>query len=500
MNKDDFKNAYSLAGGLGIELGYKTTVSGGLFIQDMMKVKNFDILDWNDVFIPAKVAQFNLSIGYKAVASEVNVNSVAIGNLCNIVGDNVVQLGWVGQKVISMDSLYSRNDVRDMVEITDITLGREFIEKLRPVKYKLSLREEYLDENLPFPHPIAQPTSPDINNFVIELDDGTMVENLEEYNQKLTEYENKLIVYEAYLTQCNSIRDQRLTQYPSLSGVGTPQDRFTFGFVADEVIDAGSDDPDYRPVINMSDSNGYDAQYMAINELVPPLVKATQEIDIDLKDLRGIVIQHGLRLNAIDAKIVTMEEAIAKLKTDIANVAASAGTGGQSIPGIDSAFAKFTVPWAVYAYTGMSNWLDMQGIIDLNFPDVPNYVFNDMGPSDWDPAGSTPFLKWEKGQETNNPDERLMGKLQFKVKAIPGNRVYITTKETNSAIDTEDYIESEFKNGLFLVDVYMYKETSTLNLNQWMAFKVKLEGDMVAYLGLARDSRYRIRLDNLVAN
>lgn len=500
MNKDDFKNASSLAGGLGIELGYKTTVSGGLFIQDMMKVKNFDILDWNDVFIPAKVAQFNLSIGYKAVASEVNVNSVAIGNLCNIVGDNVVQLGWVGQKVISMDSLYSRNDVRDMVEITDITLGREFIEKLRPVKYKLSLREEYLDENLPFPHPIAQPTSPDINNFVIELDDGTMVENLEEYNQKLTEYENKLIVYEAYLTQCNSIRDQRLTQYPSLSGVGTPQDRFTFGFVGDEVIDAGSDDPDYRPVINMSDSNGYDAQYMAINELVPPLVKATQEIDIDLKDLRDIVVQHGLRLNAIDAKIVTMEEAIAKLKTDIADVAASAGTGGQSIPGIDDDFKDFKVPWAVYTYTGMTEWLEMQGIIDLVFPDVPNYAFNDMGPSDWDPTGSTPFLKWEKGQETSDPDERLMGKLQFKVKAIPGNKISITSREDSTASDTIDPIEVEFKAGLFVADVYMYKDDDPFNMNQWMAFKVKLEGDMVAYLGLARDARYRIRLDNLVAN
>lgn len=69
----------------------------------------------------------------------------AIGRNAYVTGNDQGQLGDSGTTVYANKAIAIRSDARDKLDVKDSTLGLDFIMKLRPVEYRLNFREAYHD-------------------------------------------------------------------------------------------------------------------------------------------------------------------------------------------------------------------------------------------------------------------------------------------------------------------------------------------------------------------
>ena len=84
------------------------------------------------------------AIGYNALNAtgmDGFTNITGIGQNSSVTGSNQLQLGNSSTDVYAFNAVQTRSDERDKKDIKDSDLGLEFINKLRPVKYKWNLRD-----------------------------------------------------------------------------------------------------------------------------------------------------------------------------------------------------------------------------------------------------------------------------------------------------------------------------------------------------------------------
>ena len=86
----------------------------------------------------------NTAIGNNSLVNNtINSNCTGLGYNTAVTGSNQVQLGDSATTTYAYGAVQNRSDSRDKTDIRDITLGLEFINRLRPVDAKWDMREDY---------------------------------------------------------------------------------------------------------------------------------------------------------------------------------------------------------------------------------------------------------------------------------------------------------------------------------------------------------------------
>lgn len=88
---------------------------------------------------------FNTAIGKAALYNCTYDWCTGVGAGSEVTGSNQVQLGTTTETTYAYGAIQERSDARDKTDIKDTDLGLEFIEKLRPVKFRWDYREDYED-------------------------------------------------------------------------------------------------------------------------------------------------------------------------------------------------------------------------------------------------------------------------------------------------------------------------------------------------------------------
>ena len=191
----------------------------------------------------------NVIIGhnsYQAIANNYS-NCTIIGSNANCTGNAQVQLGSTISNTYSYANIQNISDARDKADIRNTILGLEFIAQLRPVDYRWNYREDYI-----------VPTG---------------------------EYE---IV--------NGIRIPINETLPN-DGSKT-RTRFHHGFIAQEVKQTmdtmGIDFGGYQ---DHTVKGGQDKLSISYTELIAPMIKAIQELKIEVNMLKAQVetLQHQVQ-------------------------------------------------------------------------------------------------------------------------------------------------------------------------------------------------------------
>lgn len=183
---------------------------------------------------------------YQAIANNYS-NCTIIGSYANCTGNAQVQLGSTISNTYSYANLQNISDARDKADICNTTLGLEFISQLRPVDYRWNYREDY-------------------------------VINTGEYQ---------------------TINGIRIPITETLDNDGSKtRTRFHHGFIAQEVKQVmdtmGIDFGGYQ---DHTINGGQDKLSLSYTELIAPMIKAIQELKIEVNMLKAQVetLQHQVQ-------------------------------------------------------------------------------------------------------------------------------------------------------------------------------------------------------------
>lgn len=88
------------------------------------------------------------ALGYNALNNATIdgfTNITGVGQNSTVSDSNQVQLGNSQATPYAFNALQLRSDRRDKIDIEDVKLGLDFINKLKPVEYRMNIRESYVD-------------------------------------------------------------------------------------------------------------------------------------------------------------------------------------------------------------------------------------------------------------------------------------------------------------------------------------------------------------------
>ena len=91
--------------------------------------------------------QYNTCIGYNSGNGLINYNNTTcVGHAANKAESNAIVLGNgnIANLYCNQTTITTLSDRRDKTEIEDLPLGLDFINKIKPVKFKWNRREEYI--------------------------------------------------------------------------------------------------------------------------------------------------------------------------------------------------------------------------------------------------------------------------------------------------------------------------------------------------------------------
>lgn len=178
---------------------------------------------------------------------------VAIGFESSTGGSQQIQLGGSSTTTYAYGAVQDRSDIRDKSDIQDITLGLDFINLLRPVKYKWDYREDYFNELHPF-----------INRSDFETEDS--------YQEALEKRQS-----DKELFFSNPVKDGSKIR-----------SRYHHGLIAQELKSTlDSLGEDHAAFQDHSIRGGLDVKSIGYAELIPNLIKAIQELSVQNKELKS---------------------------------------------------------------------------------------------------------------------------------------------------------------------------------------------------------------------
>jgi hypothetical protein len=220
------------------------------------------------------------AIGKNAMNDGVGTsNSSAIGFGAVVTGDNQVQLGNSATTTYVFGSVQSRSDIRDKTEIRDTEIGLDFINSLRPVDFKWDMREDYKTNKPDYVERPIEPTPPK------EGDNSN--ESLEKYNSDLEKYNSDLEKFNQFLQESIKWQDQNKLKNITTDG-SKKRNRFHHGLIAQEVKavldEKGIDFGGYQ---DHSIKGGDDVLSIGYEELIAPLIKAVQELSVEVATLKS---------------------------------------------------------------------------------------------------------------------------------------------------------------------------------------------------------------------
>ena len=233
MTTGDNNTFFGKSAGTGVTTGVRNTFIGTDCGDVVTTGSNNTFVGWT-AGIQTNSGGSNTAIGYYSFSDfGAYSNTTCLGNLANVTGSNQVQLGNSSTTTYAYGAVQDRSDARDKADIADTDLGLNFVMALRPRKFRWDMREDYKT-----PRPPAGAPQEEIDAWV----EANSMSNLtHDGTHKRNRFHQGLIA-------------QELKQTMDAMGVD-------FGGYQDHKINGGQD------VLSI----GYE-------ELIPPLIKAIQEL------------------------------------------------------------------------------------------------------------------------------------------------------------------------------------------------------------------------------
>jgi len=194
-------------------------------------------------------ATLNTAVGSNALSTlGTYTNCAGLGANAEVTGDNQIQLGDSATTTYVYGTVQNRSDIRDKADVRDTQLGLAFINSLRPVDYKLDMRDDYKP---PQPETPEDPTDPEYKVALSAWQEACNLSNItHDGSKKRSRYHHGLIAQEV-----KAVLDAQ--------GID-------FGGYQDHKVNGGQD------VLSI----GYD-------ELIAPLIKSIQELTARIAQLEA---------------------------------------------------------------------------------------------------------------------------------------------------------------------------------------------------------------------
>jgi hypothetical protein len=195
----------------------------------------------------------NTFVGANAGQANIADNNITcLGSQSAATGSNQIQLGAGSTTCYTNGAVQNRSDLRDKADVRDTVLGLDFISKLRAVDYKWDMREDYKDE---------APLPLDIN----------------------ATDEEKLAHKIASENWLESVKLDNLTHNGS-----NKRSRYHHGLIAQEVQDVINETGiDFGGFQDHKVQGGQDVLSIGYSELIAPMIKAIQELSLEVKSLKS---------------------------------------------------------------------------------------------------------------------------------------------------------------------------------------------------------------------
>jgi hypothetical protein len=192
---------------------------------------------------------YNTALGSNSLLTlTTEINCSGLGAFSAVTGDNQVQLGDSATTTYVYGTVQNRSDIRDKADVRDTKLGLAFINSLRPVDYKLDMRDDYKP---PQPETPEDPTDPEYKVALSAWQEACNLSNItHDGSKKRSRYHHGLIAQEV-----KAVLDAQ--------GID-------FGGYQDHKVNGGQD------VLSI----GYD-------ELIAPLIKSIQELTARIAQLEA---------------------------------------------------------------------------------------------------------------------------------------------------------------------------------------------------------------------
>ena len=107
----------------------------------------------NDSLSSNVTGNYNSSIGLLSLKFKTDgsantnfSNCTGIGYDARVSASNQIQLGSSGTTTYAFGAIQDRSDLRDKADISDIKLGLDFINALRPIDYRWDMRDDYFEK------------------------------------------------------------------------------------------------------------------------------------------------------------------------------------------------------------------------------------------------------------------------------------------------------------------------------------------------------------------
>ena len=260
--------------------------------------------------------------------------TTALGYKASVTGADQVQLGGSGTTTYAYGAVQNRSDKRDKTDVHNSDLGLEFIQKLRPVKFRWDYRDDYINELFHKPKRedfidtsvvneadylveitdvVREPDEPDLSEADFESTESyelaqqaVHTHNLErqaKYEEALQARREeqlanldqaKLLVQEqqeaayAQALQAHQAECRAFMQNPDERKDGSKaRQRYHYGLIADELKgtldELGVDFGGYQ---DHSINGDMCVKSVGYEELISPLIKAVQELSAQVDDLK----------------------------------------------------------------------------------------------------------------------------------------------------------------------------------------------------------------------
>ena len=272
------------------------------------------------------------ALGNNATANY--ARTTALGVSAAVTGENQVQLGDSVTTTYAYGAVQDRSDKRDKTDVHNSDLGLEFIQKLRPVKFRWDYRDDYINELFPRPKRedfidtsvvneadylveitdvVREPDEPNLSEADFESTESyelaqqaVNARNLErqaKYEEALQARREeqlanlaqaKLLVQEqqeaayAQALQAHQAECCAFMQNPDERKDGSKaRQRYHYGLIADELKgtldELGVDFGGYQ---NHANNGGMCVKSVGYTELISPLIKAVQELSAQVDELK----------------------------------------------------------------------------------------------------------------------------------------------------------------------------------------------------------------------
>lgn len=245
--------AIGASAGAAISDGFSNTFAGR-FSGQATNTGSGNVAVGEQALTSNTTGNYNTAVGTGTLGGSNYDNTSMLGYQATVTGSNQVQLGNASTTTYAYGAVQDRSDVRDKTDVRDTVLGLDFINSLRPVDFKWDMRDDYRT---------APPQPPEANASNEEKD-----------------------AHRAALQKWSE--DNQLSKL--IANGSKARKRYHHGLIAQEVKAViQNSGVDFGGFQDHSLNGGQDVMSLGYEELIAPLIKAVQELTIQVNQLKAKV-------------------------------------------------------------------------------------------------------------------------------------------------------------------------------------------------------------------